>query len=62
MYEEQALARSLDDISAARRSIAVQVLADAKGNKSPLNQWLMAHETTLARITGQLSPSPRAAT
>jgi glutamate dehydrogenase len=55
MYEEQALARSLDDISSARRAIAVQVLTDGKGSKAPLNQWLMAHEATLARITGQLS-------
>ena len=55
MYEEQALARSLDDISSARRAIAVQVLTDGKGGKAPLNQWLMTHESTLARITGQLS-------
>ncbi len=55
MYEELALARSLDDISAARRAIAVQVLTEGKGSKTPLHQWLLAHEKTLARITGQLS-------
>jgi glutamate dehydrogenase len=33
----------------------VQVLNDAKGSKTPLHQWLLAHETTLSRISGQLS-------
>lgn len=55
LYEEQALARSMDDISAARRAIAVQILADAKGAKGALNSWLMEHETVLARVTGQLA-------
>jgi glutamate dehydrogenase len=55
IYEEQALTRSLDDISAARRAIAVQVLANGKGSKGALNAWLMDNEAVLARATGQLA-------
>ena len=54
-FEEQALTRSLDDIAAARRALAVKALGDAKGDRNPLGAWHERHETQIARASAQLA-------
>ena len=54
-FEEQALARSLDDISAARRAIAISALNEGKGEKNLLASWLRNNETRISQATSRLS-------
>jgi glutamate dehydrogenase len=54
-FEEQALARSLDEISAMRRAITILVLNGGKGERNPLGVWHAQNEKRIARATTQLA-------
>ncbi|QRM53618.1 NAD-glutamate dehydrogenase [Sinorhizobium sp. BG8] len=54
-YENLALQRSLNDISAARRDLTVSVLGSRSGHKSPIAAWQEEDRERLAKIGGRLA-------
>ena len=53
-YESQALARSMDQIAAARRNIVVSALSQHGRDKNPVNAWLAAAKTRVERLGSEL--------
>ena len=54
-FEALALARSVDEIAAARRAITTAALSDHLKAKDPVGDWIDAQSARISRARGQIS-------
>jgi len=54
-FEAMALARSLDEIAAARRAITHAALSRFRDGKEPVDRWIEAESARIGRARGQIS-------